>query len=196
MFSGLIEGTGTIKSVQKRSQGLEVAIVSSFSLSNVKKGDSMAVNGCCLTVTQKSKNVFFAEISHETLEATHLGSVKSGTIVNLERPLRPSDRLGGHLVLGHVDTVGQIIKLKRKGISWEIEIQIPKKIRKYFISKGSVAVDGISMTVNSLTSHSFKLVVIPHTMAKTNLKTLRVGDRVNLEVDIIGKYIESFRKYG
>lgn len=194
MFSGIIEGTGKVLKIDKKKKAARIRIQSPFSLSRSKIGDSVAVNGCCLTVAVKGKNLFEADLSGETLRVTNLGTLKPGDPVNLERPLRLTDRIGGHLVQGHVDGLGRILNLHRNGFSIEIQIGFPKNLRRYLIPKGSVAVDGISMTVNRLTRKSFTLVVIPHTLQRTDLKAKRVGDPVNLEVDMIGKYIESLMR--
>ena len=190
MFTGIIQSLGDVKDIISIPEGLCLGVKAGFSLQKVKRGESIAVNGCCLTVTRKKKNIFYADLSHETLQVTSLKNIKHGTRVNLERPLRLMDRLGGHLVQGHVDAIGQIKQIKRIGDNWEVTVAYPKSLTGYFILKGSVAVDGISMTVNRLTASSFQLVVIPHTWTSTNLHTKRVGDEVNLEVDMVGKYIE------
>lgn len=195
MFKGIIEGTGKILKVKPLEKGSRLTVQSPFALGAVKKGDSIAVNGCCLTVVAKTAKSFEADLSHETLDVTNLKSVRVGSVVNLERPLRFSDRIDGHIVQGHVDGVGRIRSLKKPGDSWEIEIELPKSLRRYVIPKGSITVDGISMTVNRLTPKSFTLVVIPHTFQVTNLKAKRAGDTVNLEVDLIGKYLESLARY-
>lgn len=196
MFTGIVEGTGRILKIKPLKNGSRLTVASPFGLGKVKKGESIAVNGCCLTVVSKAGKSFDADLSHETLDVTNLKSVRPGSVVNLERPLRLSDRIDGHLVQGHVDGLGRILKIKKPGDSWEIEIEIPKDLRRYLIPKGSVTVDGISMTVNRLTPKSFTLVVIPHTFQVTNLKAKRAGDPVNLEVDLIGKYLESLGRYG
>jgi riboflavin synthase len=147
-------------------------------------------------VVSKSARSFDADLSHETLNVTNLKAARPGFLVNLERPLRLADRIDGHLVQGHVDGVGRVQKIRKAGASWEIGIAYPKSLSRYLVPKGSVTVDGISMTVNRLTPRSFTLVVIPHTFQATNLKAKRAGDRVNLEVDMMGKYIESLSKYG
>ena len=191
MFSGIIEGTGRVLKIVPVAGGARLQIQSRVSLTTSKKGDSIAVNGCCLTITSKNGKSFWADLSRETLQVTHLKDLKKGELVNLERPIRLQDRLGGHLVMGHVDGVGTIRQIRPKGIAYEIEIEVPKKLRRYLIPKGSVAVDGISMTVNALTQNAFQLVVIPHTLKATNLKAKRAGDPVNLEVDMVSKYIEN-----
>lgn len=196
MFKGIVEGTGKVVRVTPLKNGSRLSIQTPFALSSVKKGDSIAVNGCCLTVVAKAGKAFAADLSHETLKVTNLKETRPGSFVNLERPLRLADRIDGHLVQGHVDGVGRVRSIKKPGDSWEIEVAFPKALRRYLIPKGSVAVDGISMTVNHLTPRSFTLVVIPHTFQATNLKAKRAGDPVNLEVDMVGKYLESLSHYG
>lgn len=195
MFKGIVEGTGTILKVIPLKNGCRLRIEAPFGLKAVKKGDSIAVNGCCLTAVAKSGRSFDADLSHETLRVTNLKDAKVGTLVNLERPLRLADRIDGHLVQGHVDGMGKILSIKKPGDSWEILVECPAELRCYVIPKGSITVDGISMTVNRLTPKSFTLVVIPHTFQVTNLKAKRAGDPVNLEVDMIGKYLESLTRY-
>ena len=191
MFSGIVEGVGRIEKITLAKGGARLLVRSPFSLSSTKKGESIAVNGCCLTVAAKRKNLFEADLSGETLRVTNLGKLKVGNLVNLERPLRMNDRIGGHLVQGHVDGVGKIVAMRYVGANL-ITIQFPKHLRRYLIPKGSIAVDGISMTVNRLSPKSFSLVVIPHTLRMTNLKAKRAGDLVNLEVDLTGKYLATF----
>jgi len=196
MFKGIVEGAGRVLKVSSLKNGLRFSIQVPFTLKAVKTGDSIAVNGCCLTVVAKTKKSFDADLSHETLRVTNLRAIKTGALVNLERPLRLADRIDGHLVQGHVDGVGKILRIKNPGDSWEIEVECPKALRRYVIPKGSITVDGISMTVNRLTPKAFTLVVIPHTFQTTNLKARRAGDPVNLEVDMVGKYLESLSRYG
>ena len=191
MFTGIVEGLGHLRKKTALKSGVRLAVEAPFSLATTKKGDSIAVNGCCLTVISTHGKSFEADLSHETLQVTCLQDLKAGDLVNLERPVRLSDRLGGHLVQGHVDGIGKILGLRQKGISREIVIGLSKVLRRYLILKGSITVNGISMTVNGLSAGSFTLVVIPHTLKATNLKAYRVGERVNLEVDMVGKYIES-----
>ncbi len=190
MFKGIVEGTGRIVKIWSLKNGKRLTISVPFSLSSLKKGDSIAVNGCCLTAVSKKGKAFEADLSHETLAVTNLKDAREGHLVNLERPLRLSGRIDGHIVQGHVDGIGRILRLKKAGAAWEIEVTLPKDLKRYVISKGSIAVDGISMTVNRLKATSFTLVVIPHTFQATNLKARRVGDAVNLEVDLVGKYVE------
>ncbi len=193
MFSGIIEGVGTLLKWEKVKNGARLLIEAPFSLSSTRKGDSIAVNGCCLTVVSRSKNSFAAELSSETLKITSFGKLKPrqrvNLEINLERSLRLSDRLGGHLVQGHVDAVGRVLKIRDQGLSREIKISFPKNLKRYIIPKGSITVDGISMTVVRLTPSSLTLVVVPHTLQQTNLQARQVGDLVNLEVDMVGKYL-------
>lgn len=198
MFTGIIEGTGQVVDRVKKGRGFQVAIHPSFSVKKLKVGESVAVNGCCLTVIKKGRNRFWTDLSSETVGKTNLARQSPGTQVNLERSLKLSDRLGGHWVQGHVDGVGRIRFFQKQGKFLTVGIQFPKKLKRYLVSKGSICVDGISMTVNGLKGGQFSLVVVPHTLAQTNLGEKRVGDLVNLEVDIIGKYIESLlqRKTG
>lgn len=191
MFSGIVEGAGQVLRIKKTGRSARLQIRPLFPLGPVRTGESLAVNGCCLTIATRKKDLLEADLSHETLRVTNLGSLQPGDLVNLERPLRLNDRIGGHLVQGHVDGVGRIENLRKRGSSVEIEISFPVKLRRYLMPKGSIAVDGISMTVNRLGPGSFTLVVIPHTLKQTTLKAARVGQRVNLEVDLVGKYIES-----
>ncbi|MBI2982452.1 MAG: riboflavin synthase [Deltaproteobacteria bacterium] len=190
MFTGIIEGKGLVAARAHRSKGAILRIKPTFRLHRLKIGESIAVNGCCLTVARKGDSWFEADLSHETLRVTDLGELDVGDCVNLERPVRPVDRLGGHIVQGHIDGVGKILAVEKNGKGSLIKIRLPKKLRSYLIPKGSVAVDGVSMTVNRLGRDQFSLFVIPHTLKVTTLGERQVGDSVNLEVDIIGKYIE------
>lgn len=194
MFTGIVEGVGCVKKLERRNSSarLIIGLSRKILLRNLKVGDSIAVNGCCLTVAQKSRDGIAADLSGETLRLTNLGQLLPGQWVNLERPMGVRSRFGGHLVQGHVDGVGKILTIRRNnGKGAEIRIGIPSRLRRYLMTKGSIAVDGISMTVHRLRGNYFTLVVIPHTLKSTNLKGRQVGDPVNLEVDIIGKYIES-----
>jgi len=190
MFTGIVEGKGRVRSLGNGNRGVTVAIEAPFDLSSDNVGDSIAVNGICLTVTGMTSTVFSADVSKETLSRTNLGRMKAGSEVNLERALRLGDRLGGHLVTGHIDGSGVIRKLEKRGESLYIEIKAEKKELRYIVEKGSVAIDGVSLTVNSVGNDSFTLNIIPHTLGLTTLGDLRQGRRVNIETDIIGKYIE------
>lgn len=198
MFTGIIEGIGKIKKVEKLSSSRRLWISSSFSLSKEKLGASIAVDGCCLTLTQKNGKSFAADVSPETLRRTTLGDFKSGDSVNLERPLTLQARLGGHIVQGHVDGVGVIRSIRRVGAHGRATLQMfilfPKQLRKYLVEKGSVAVDGISLTVNRVKGNQLEICLIPHTQAQTALTAKKAGDRVNLEVDMLAKYLEQLIK--
>jgi len=188
MFTGLVETTATVASVANRGNGVRLSVkpASSFDL---QLGDSVSVNGVCLTVTKYDPEISF-DVSPETLKSTNLGELKVSARVNLERALRLSDRLGGHIVTGHVDGVG-IIKEKRKTGDYTLfRFDAPLEILKYTVKKGSITVDGISLTVVDLDARSFQVAIIPHTLEVTNLGDKGVGDRVNLEADIMGKYVE------
>lgn len=196
MFTGLIEGTGVIKSIQRRSGTAVFEIEAAFDLQETNVGGSIAIDGCCLTVTSRLGNRFWADISDETLRVSTLGGRRIGDLVNLERALRIGDRLGGHMVQGHVDGVGKIKSLRNVESGKEIEMEIPERLVRYIVEKGSIAVDGISLTINSTKGNIVFIRVIPHTIEATTLKNKRVGDHVNLEVDIIGKYVEKLRFLG
>ncbi len=198
MFTGIVEGLGKIRKVENFSKGKRLTIQAPFSLHKVKEGDSIAVDGCCLTVTRLQGKAFSADLSPETLQRSTLGSVKTGAPVNLERPLLLGDRLGGHLVQGHVDGVGEIME-RRLARSKDqaylfLKIRLPRQLIPFVIEKGSIAVDGISLTVNSVEKNGISLCLIPHTQAKTALTAKGVGARVNLEVDMMLKYIQNLLK--
>jgi len=195
MFTGLIQEVGTILSVSQNTEGKEFIIKAPGLIKEIQIDDSVATNGCCLTATQIKGDTFKVQAIHMTLQKTSIGGLKSGDKVNLELSLRPNDRLGGHFVQGHVNAVGKIKQIKTMGENWEIEVTIPKDLRKYMISEGSVAIEGISLTIARLTSESLTVSIIPHTLEKTTLGTKKVGDDLNLEVDMIAKYIENFLRF-
>ena len=190
MFTGLIEGTGTVTSVRHVGNDMRVTIAPSFAVVECRSGDSIAVDGVCLTITDLSGDAFSMDVSGETLSRSTLGELKQGSEVNLERALRLSDRLGGHLVLGHVDGVGRILGKQQQQRSWVFRIGMDPSLSRYTIQKGSIAVDGISLTVNRCGKDFFEVNIIPQTGRETTLLKKNVGDRVNLETDLIGKYIE------
>ncbi|MBE9503844.1 MAG: riboflavin synthase [Proteobacteria bacterium] len=190
MFTGIVEGKGKVKSLGNGSSGFTVTIEAPFDLSSDKVGDSISVNGICLTATKIEKTTFSADVSKETLSRTNLGKLKSGSEVNLERALKLGDRLGGHLVTGHIDGPGTVKKIEKRGESLYIEIALEEKELKYIVKKGSVTVDGISLTVNSVGNDFFTLNIIPHTLELTTLGEIKPGSQVNIETDIIGKYVE------
>ncbi|RLB00176.1 MAG: riboflavin synthase [Deltaproteobacteria bacterium] len=196
MFTGIIEAVGTVLGVKAYGKGYELKVDSSLDLSGEKVGDSIAVDGVCLTVTSIDKGVFSVIASQETLSRSTLSLCRPGQKVNIERALRLFDRLGGHIVLGHVDTMGQIKEKTRTGESTGIKVTFDKRFAKYVIEKGSVAIDGISLTINSVEDSVIEVNIIPHTAVSTSLTLKRPGDSVNIEFDILGKYVESLLGHG
>ena len=190
MFTGLVEDCGSFKNVVRTSSSAVVTLGTSLPIESFSKGDSVAVNGVCLTVVSTSADSFSADVSPETFSCTTLESLQLGSRVNLERALRVGDRLGGHIVTGHVDSIGTVKQIVPTQNSVVIDIEVPTETSRYLIEKGSVAVDGISLTINTVSGNSFQLTVIPHTLSETTLKDLRPGSKVNIETDIIGKYVE------
>jgi len=189
MFTGIIEELGIVKNLQLRPTSAVMTIEAQKVMENTRIGDSIAVNGVCLTVTELALNHFTVDVMAETLAKTNLAELKRGNSVNLERALQLQSRLGGHLVSGHVDGVGTLQKITQVGIANVYEIIIPAGLLAYILPKGSVAVDGISLTVVEVTTHSFTVSLIPHTFQSTVLGSKRPGDKVNIETDLIGKYI-------
>lgn len=196
MFTGLIQELGTIQSVTQNSEGKEFTIKAPGLIKEIQIDDSVATNGVCLTATQITNDTFKVQAIHMTLEKTSIGSLKTGDRVNLELSLRPQDRLGGHFVQGHVNALGKIKSIKTIGQNWEIEVSFPKELRKYMISEGSIALDGISLTIARLTDETLTVAIIPHTLEKTTLSRKKIGDHLNIEVDMMAKYIENFLKFG
>ncbi|SPD76207.1 Riboflavin synthase [uncultured Desulfobacterium sp.] len=190
MFTGLVEGVGKVKGVNRSGEDMRVTITPPFDLTDCRIGDSIAVDGVCLTVTDLSQGSFGMDVSGETLGRSTLGGLRQGAEVNLERALRLSDRLGGHLVLGHVDGVGRIIKKDPQQRSWILRISLDHGLTRYVIEKGSIAVDGISLTVNRCEDAFFEVNIIVHTGKQTSLLKKKIGERVNIETDLVGKYIE------
>jgi riboflavin synthase len=194
MFTGIIETMGTVQSIRPFMKGFELSIDAYMDLSNDKVGDSIAVDGVCLTATEISGTRFIATASQETVSRSTLSGLKPGSKVNLERALTLSTRLGGHLVLGHVDTVGVIRSKGHAGESVRVAVQFDGKFSRYIIEKGSIAIDGISLTVNQVENDAFEVNIIPFTANSVALTLKGPGDRVNLEFDIIGKYVERLLK--
>jgi len=192
MFTGLVEGIGKIKGINRFGGDLSITISPLFEMSDLQIGDSVSVDGVCLTVTRLSQGSFQMDVSLESLSKSTLAGVKVGDEVNLERALRVTDRLGGHLVSGHVDGVGRILKKEQKERSWVLRFGAEGRLLRYIIEKGSVAVDGISLTVNQCDDQGFEVNVIPQTGKETGLLKKKVGDPVNIETDLIGKYVEKF----
>jgi riboflavin synthase len=192
LFTGLIRELGKISSVEKRSGGVILSLKSNEVASSVKRGDSISVNGVCLTVVSIKDNVLFFDLSEETLRSTNLGSLKTGDIVNLEPSLSFDSKIGGHFVTGHVDATGEIRSKVNIGDMMKIEIEVPTIVMNFLVEKGSVAVDGISLTVVDILKNSFTVVIIPHTAKLTTIGFKGPGDTVNIETDILGKYVVRF----
>ena len=190
MFTGIIEELGTVRSIEMRGENARLVIEAHVVTDGTSHGDSIAVNGVCLTALDLQPDSFAADVSRETLLRSTLGNLKPGTPVNLERAVTPATRLGGHIVQGHVDARGTFAGVEDHGESWTIKIAYPKEIARYLVFKGSVAVEGISLTIAGLTDDYFEVAIIPKTWEVTNLSRLRPGDDVNLEVDVIAKYVE------
>ena len=190
MFTGLVEGIGKIKELSRFGEDLSLTISPFFDMFDTRTGDSISVDGVCLTVTSVNQGSFRVDVSAETLSRSTLFGIKVGDEVNLERALRLTDRLGGHLVSGHVDGVGRMLKKEQKQRSWVLRFGVEKSLMKYVIEKGSVAVDGISLTVNRCDDQGFEVNIIPQTAKETGLLKKKVGDPVNIETDLIGKYVE------
>lgn len=191
MFTGIVEQTGTVEEVRKTEGGISLMLaVLGLAL---KPGDSLAVNGCCLTVVDAGKSLRF-DLLRETWERTNLQFVARGSLVNLERPLRADGRLDGHFVTGHIDGLGKITRWERSGADHVLQITPPPELMRYIVLKGSIAVDGISLTVAAVDDATFTVWIIPHTYQVTALRQRKLGDAMNLETDIIGKYVERFAR--
>lgn len=196
MFTGIIEELGKVRGVERRGDGAKIVIEAQVVTKDTNEGDSISVNGVCLTALDVTENSFSADCSNETLERSTLGNLKAGTPVNLERAVTPTTRLGGHIVQGHVDARGTFLSAIEHGDSWTVRIGYPKEIARYFVLKGSVSVEGISLTIAKLTDAYFEIAVIPKTWQVTNFSQLRNGDAVNLEADVIAKYVERIMTVG
>ncbi len=188
MFTGLIEEVGAIRAMTRTGKGARLEVTASFA-GELRRGDSVAVSGACLTAIDLGRDWFSADVSTETLARTILGELQTGARVNLERALAVGQRLGGHYVLGHVDGVGRIASVSGLGDARRVDIEFPPEMAPLFIDKGSVAIDGTSLTINEVGAKTFWIAVIPETQAKTTIATKRPGDRVNLEGDVLGKYV-------
>ena len=192
VFTGLIEDAGKIKSTRKGQRSLVLTISTDLPVRFMKLGASVAVNGACLTIVKRGRGDFTVDVSPETLRCTNLQELRAGSLVNLERPMRLGGELGGHLVTGHVDAVATVTAIQKEGEFTFYSFHVPPKMAASLVPKGSVAVDGISLTVNECTKARFSVAIIPFTLQHTNLRARRVGDKVNIETDLIGKYVHTF----
>ena len=192
MFTGLIEDVGTIKALRLKDRAAVLTIGTALRTRELPLGASIAVNGACLTVVSKGKQAFTVDVSPETMQRTSVQHLDSGSLVNLERSMRLGDRLGGHLVTGHVDGLGTVRSRAAQGDFIFFSFNISKELASFLVTKGSVAVDGISLTVNECNQKGFSVAIVPFTLEHTNLRALRVGDKVNIETDLIGKYVHKF----
>jgi riboflavin synthase len=192
MFTGIIEETGEVIDITDSGGFRAIRVRGRSVFDDLRLGSSIAVNGVCLTARAIASNTFSAEMSRETLDRTSLANLQNGTIVNLERPMRADSRFGGHIVQGHVDAVGRIRRFVREGDAWNLDVEFPEAGMRYIVEKGSIAVDGISLTVASLQPGGiFSVAIIPHTFENTNLRLAESGDPVNLEYDVLAKYVEN-----
>jgi len=192
MFTGLVEGIGKVQALSRFGEDLSMTISPLFDVPDIRIGDSISVDGVCLTVNRVGQGSFRLDVSAETLSRSTLAGIKVGDEVNLERALRVTDRLGGHLVSGHVDGVGRILRKEQRQRSWVLRFGVEETLLRYVIEKGSVAVDGISLTVNRFDDQGFEVNIIPQTGKETGILKKKVGDPVNIETDLIGKYVEKF----
>ncbi|MDQ5846215.1 MAG: riboflavin synthase [Acidobacteriota bacterium] len=190
MFTGIIEELGRVRSIEPRSENARIVIEAHTVTGDTKHGDSIAVNGVCLTALDVAPDSFAADVSRETLDRSTLGRLEPGSRVNLERAVTPATRLGGHIVQGHVDGRGKFVSATDHGGSWTVRVAFPPEIARYLVFKGSVAVEGISLTIARLEDDYFEIAIIPKTWEVTNFSHLGPGDEVNLEVDVIAKYVE------
>ena len=192
MFTGIIKETGTIKQITDKGQDIEFEVISSVLIKDVKTGDSIAINGICLTVKSFNGDSFTFDVSSSTLAHTNLAELKTGDKVNLEDSLTPSDKLGGHFVSGHIDCTAKVIGIEKTGRAYEVTFDLPSEAAPFITERGSVAIDGISLTVTEVAGDSFKVVIIPHTFENTILGNKSTGSSVNIEVDMIARYIANY----
>ena len=195
MFTGLVEDMGRVVRAERRGEATVLAIApAELDAGGLALGESIAIDGACLTVTARQAKQFQVLAGPETLARTTLGGLRPNARVNLERAVRPTDRLGGHIVAGHIDGVGELAARRPVGPAVDVAFRAPRDVLRYVVEKGSIAIDGISLTVNRVDEYSFSVALIPHTLARTTLADKAVGARVNLEVDLVGKYVEKFVK--
>ena len=196
MFTGIIEDLGSLLSLSGDTDSLKIAVQTSLPLESIRLGDSIAVNGVCLTVNETKPDQLLFDVSHETFKSTTLQYLAVGDKLHLERALTLESRLGGHLVSGHVDAVGQLASRTPRGKNIDLNILAPAPVVPYLVPKGSVAIDGVSLTINEPHNERFRVTLVPHTLEKTNLGGCRPGDKLNLEADILGKYVRHFAQAG
>lgn len=189
MFTGIVKELGTVAQVERSGEGAHLKLGASFA-GELADGDSVAVSGVCLTVTSHTADAFTADVMNQSLELTSLGALEPGSEVNLEPALRAGDPLGGHIVQGHVDCTGEVVAVVPDGIASRLAISVPERYRRYFVEHGSVTVDGVSLTVATLTDEGFEVSLIPETLERTTLGNAKTGDTVNLEFDVIARYVE------
>jgi riboflavin synthase len=194
MFTGLVEDVGIVNALRLNQRAAVLTVKTKLAVNSMPLGASIAVNGTCLTVVKKTRGAFTVDVSPETLKMTNLGTLRAGSPVNLERPMRLQERLGGHLVTGHVDGVAVLSAIAKHSEFTILTFRLPRRLGALLVSKGSVAVDGISLTVNQCRANHFSVAIIPFTLRHTNLRARKVGDTVNIETDLIGKYVQSFMK--
>jgi riboflavin synthase len=194
MFTGIVEESGVVDRVQPTDKAIELTICPGLCAQDLKVGDSLAVNGCCLTVVKlvrrRGRKLAQFDLLRETWQRTNLQFAESGTLVNLERSLRADSRMGGHFVTGHIDGLGRVTRWERSGQDWVLDLDVPAEVMRYAVFKGSIAIDGISLTIAEVRRRGLRIWIIPHTYEVTNLRQRKVGDAVNLEADLIGKYVE------
>jgi riboflavin synthase len=192
MFTGIIEQLGTVESLKANAEGGRLTVHAPTVARKLAVSNSIAVDGCCLTVVTLNGERFSADLSGETLRKTSIGEWKTGTRVNLEQPLTPGKEFGGHFVLGHVDTVGRVVRLEPEGENWWYGVEVPESFARYIVPQGSISIDGISLTVARWNGRVAELAIIPYTREHTNIRNKKIGDAVNLEGDVLGKYVERY----
>jgi riboflavin synthase len=190
MFSGIVEETGVLKEIKRGVTLAKLIVGVDLTATDVKPGDSVANNGCCLTVTEVNGKELAFDLLEETLRATNLGNLQPGALLNIERSLRVGDRIGGHFVTGHVDCAALVTKWEKSGADYELELEVPDGLERYLVPKGCIAIDGISLTVGTVSGNRFNAWIIPHTLTVTALRDRQVGDRLNIEFDMLAKYTE------
>ena len=195
MFTGIITDIGTVRRIEKRGD-TRFVVATRYPMADVAMGASVACNGCCLTVVEKGADCFAVDVSAESLSRTTLGDWREGTRINLERPLKMGDELGGHVVSGHVDGVGRVVAISPEGGSTRIRIRVPEVLARFIASKGSVALDGASLTVNEVSGSEFGVNIIPHTQAVTTWGQAKAGDAVNVEIDMLARYVARLAEFG